>query len=61
MQTVTLNIQDEYIDTILTFLKSLPNGSVMVETKKEKEKKILKKELLNAFEDIKSGRVYERI
>ncbi len=61
MQTVTLNIQDEYIDTILTFLKSLPSGSVMVETKKEKEKKILKKELLDAFEDIKSGRVYGRI
>lgn len=61
MQTLTLKVEDNYLDTIFSFLQSLPQGSVKIETKKEKEKKALKKEILSALDDIKYGRVYERV
>ena len=57
MKTLTLQINDEYFDKIVSFLELLPKKAVKIK-QEEKEKKILKikEELICASEDIKQGR-----
>ena len=57
MKTVTLKIQDDYFDKIISFLEILPKKAVIIEQQNEEEKlKDIEKNIISAFEDIKQGK-----
>ena len=57
MRTVTLKISDDYFDKFMGFIELLPKKAVRVESgDKQKEVETLKKELSEAFLDVKLGR-----
>ena len=57
MKTVTLKIQDDYFDKIISFLEILPKKAVKIE-KQEEEKKLkeIEKNIICSISDIKQGR-----
>jgi len=57
MKTVTLKIQDDYFDKIISFLEILPKKAVRIEQQKEEEKlKEIERNIICAFDDIEQGR-----
>ena len=57
MKTVTLKIQDDYFDKIISFLEILQKKAVIIEQQNEEEKlKDIEKNIISAFEDIKQGK-----
>lgn len=63
MQTVTLRVSDDFMPKLDTLLDILPKNKVKIQkdtdnkvSKKELQKAKLKKELQEAFEDVKKGR-----
>jgi len=57
MKTLTLKINDDYFDKIVSFLELLPKRAVKIEqSTKEKKLKEIESELLYAVEDITQGR-----
>lgn len=57
MKTLTLKINDDYFDKIVSFLELLPKRAVKIEQQdNEKKLKEIENELLCATEDINQGR-----
>ncbi|MDD3443728.1 MAG: hypothetical protein PHW89_10785 [Sulfurimonas denitrificans] len=57
MRTVTLKIEDDYFDKIISFLEILPKKAVKIEQQDEEKKlKQIEKNIICAFDDIKQGR-----
>lgn len=57
MKTVTLKIEDDYFDKIISFLEILPKKAVKIEQKDEEKKlREIETDILCAFDDIKHGR-----
>ena len=64
MQTVTLKVSDDFMPKLNTLLDILPKNKVKIQkdtdskiSKKELQKAKLKKELQEAFDDVKNGKV----
>jgi predicted alpha-1,6-mannanase (GH76 family) len=56
MKTLTLKINDNYYDKILSFLELLPKKAVKIkQIEKEKELKEIEQELLHSINDINTG------
>lgn len=57
MKTVTLKIQDDYFDKIISFLEILPKKAVKIERQKEEKKlKEIEKNIICSCDDIEQGR-----
>jgi hypothetical protein len=57
MKTLTLKINDDYFDKIVSFLELLPKKAVKIDqTHEEKSLKEIEKEILYAVDDIKNNR-----
>jgi len=57
MKTVTLKIQDDYFDKIISFLEILPKKAVRIEQQKEeKQLKEIEKNIICSFDDIEQGK-----
>ena len=57
MKTLTLRINDDYFDKIVSFLEILPKRAVKIEERdKSKKLKKIKEEIFYATNDISQGR-----
>ncbi len=57
MKTLTLKINDDYFDKIVSFLEILPKKAVTIEQNDQnKQLDAIEKDILCAIDDIKKGR-----
>lgn len=57
MKTLTLKINDDYFDKIVSFLELLPKKAVTISKENEQNKlKEIESDLLSAVNDVKIGR-----
>lgn len=57
MKTLTLKINDDYFDKIVSFLELLPKKAVTISKENEQNKlKEIESDLLSAVNDVKTGR-----